>query len=502
MPATADYLAIDLGASSGRAVLGAFDGARLSLREVHRFANGPIELPTGLHWDAHRLFGEVKHALSQTRRAGVTLAGVGIDTWGVDYALLSAAGEMLGPPHHYRDPRTRGMMAQAFRAAPRERIYSRTGIQFMALNTLYQLLADQRAADAQLSAAASLLFTPDLLNYWLTGIQRSEHTIASTSQLFDTAERAWATDLIDALSLPRSIFPQAAPAGTVLGPICAEIARETGVRAPVIAPASHDTASAVAAVPVIGNRNDWAYVSSGTWSLVGREIPAPIRTPQALAANFTNECGMQNTIRFHKNIAGLWILQECQREWESHGRPYTFEELHALAAAAPPLAALIDPDDPPFSEFGDMPAKIRAFCRRTRQPPPDSDGAMTRCILESLALRTRAVLGTLESLTGRVATIHLVGGGAHNPLLCQFTANAAARPLLAGPIEATAAGNLMCQAFAHGRASSLQEIRAVIAASFRPIRYEPQDHHAWSEANGRFQHLDASPAWPLPFRGA
>lgn len=493
MPASADYLAIDLGAASGRAVLGSFDGARLALREIHRFANGPVELPTGLHWNAARLFEEVKRGVAAAHRSGATLSGVGIDTWGVDYGLLSSSGELLGLPHHYRDTRTRGLMEEAFGRMPRERIYARTGIQFMTINTLYQLMADQRAGDDRLSKARTLLFMPDLLNFWLTGRRCSEATIASTSQLYDTGERAWAEDVVAALGLPRNILPEVIAPGTLVGPLHPALAAETGAGpVPVIAPASHDTASAVAAVPAVGPDMDWAYISSGTWSLVGRELPAPLRTPEALTANFTNECGAQKTIRFHKNVAGLWLLQECQRHWATQGRHYTFDELRELTRAAGPLSALVDPDHASFGEFADMPARIRAYCARTGQPEPGSDGAIARCILESLALKCAATIDQLEALTGPVRMIHMVGGGAQNALLCQFTANAAARPVLAGPVEATAAGNAMVQALAQGRVASLGEIRAVVAASFDLVRYEPEDTGAWADARIVFRTRMAS----------
>jgi rhamnulokinase len=491
MPAassTADYLAIDLGASSGRAVLGSLDGRRVALREIHRFANGPTERPTGLHWDAPRLLDEIKHAILLAGRGGAALAGIGIDTWGVDYALLSESGEMLGLPHHYRDPRTHGLIKTVTARVPRDRIYARTGIQFMELNTLYQLVADHRAGDGHLARARHLLFMPDLFNFWLTGVRRSERTIASTSQLYDTGAGEWAVDLVRSLGLPESILPEVAEPGMPLGSLRSAIAEQLRTTpTTVIAPASHDTASAVAAVPAIGE--EWAYISSGTWSLVGRELTGPIRTPAALAANFTNECGVGGTIRFHKNVTGLWLLQECQRHWASLGRTHTFETLSTMAMSAPPLAAAFDPDDPALDEFGDMPARIRALCAQRGHIPPDTEGGLTRAILESLALKCRAVIDTLEDLTGPIRLIHLIGGGAQSPLLCQFTANSAARPVLAGPVEATAMGNILTQALAHQRVSSLSDIRAVVAASHAPTRYEPQDSAVWQEANHRFKVL-------------
>lgn len=487
-----NYLAIDLGASSGRAVLGSFDGQRLTLRELHRFNNGPVELPTGLHWDAGRLLNEIKHSLTLAAQSGTPLSGIGIDTWGVDYGLLDQSGTLLSDPHHYRDPRTRTMMDAAFARVSRDRIYARTGIQFMPLNTLYQLLADLHAPGHPLKRAARLLFIPDLLNYWLTGIARTEPTIASTSQLYDTGSHIWAEDLIEALAIPAHILPEVAPPCTPIGPLLPALARDTGAGPiTVFSIGSHDTASAVAAVPALGDSatDGWAYISSGTWSLVGRELLAPIRSPQAMLANFTNECGIEGTIRFHKNIAGLWLLQECQRVWAGQGRRYTFDQLVTIALASPPFASLIDPDHPPFAEFGDMPARIRDYCARAGEPVPDSDGALVRCILESLAIKSRIVIDLLETLTTPVKTIHIVGGGAQNHLLCQFTASATARPVLAGPIEATAAGNIMSQVLATRGVTSLAHIRAVIAASLPPTRYEPQAPEAWATALGRFRVL-------------
>ncbi|MCC6427690.1 MAG: rhamnulokinase [Phycisphaerales bacterium] len=490
MPSTHEYLAIDLGASSGRGVLGSFDGERLTLREVHRFLNGPLERPTGLYWDAPRLLEEIKQSLTLCGHAKAALAGIAIDTWGVDYGLLDSRDNLLGLPHHYRDPRTHDMMQEALTHIPREHIYARTGIQFMPLNTLYQLLADLQSHDNPLDRASRLLFMPDILNFWLTGIKRTEQTIASTSQFYDTASNTWATDITDAFGIPSRILPTISAPGTTIGPLTEALARDTGAGPiPVLAVGSHDTASAVAAVPAISASADWAYISSGTWSLVGRELTAPLRTAEALAANFTNETGIAGTIRFHKNIAGLWLLQECQRVWAAQGKAYTFDHLMRLAHQAPPLAASIDLDHPPFSEFGDMPQKIGEYCTRTRQAPPSSDGAIVRCILESLALKSRLVIDALESLTGPVRTIHIVGGGAQNALLCQFTADAAARPVLAGPVEATAAGNIMTQMLAQGKAGSLADIRRVLAASFQPTRYDPRNASAWTDALGRLRSL-------------
>lgn len=480
------YLAIDLGASSGRGVVGTFDGARLTLREVHRFTNGPVTRESGLHWDSKRLFANVKMCLKRARDRGFELDGVGIDTWGVDYGLLSELGSVLDLPHHYRDVRTAGLMEEAGKQIGRERIYARTGIAFLPFNTLYQLIAEKRAGG--LKNARALVFMPDLLNLWLTGVWRTETTIASTSQFFDPTANAWATDVLEELGLPAGILPVVGKPGSVVGKLLPAIARQVACdKTVVIAPASHDTGSAVVAVP--GDGDDWAYISSGTWSLVGREITKPICRREAMEANFTNECGLERTIRFQKNVTGLWILQECQRVWEGEGKDYDHGKLAALADGTPELKSFINPDDPVFAEFGDMPGRIQEFCARTGQAVPVSHGAITRCVIESLALKCRIVLEQLEALTSAVRTVHMVGGGVNNRLLCQYTANAMERSVIAGPVEATAVGNIMAQVLAMGGVKSLREIRSVVAASFSPIRYEPVGGDAWVEAISRYKAL-------------
>ncbi len=480
------FLAIDLGASSGRGVVGTFDGARLTLREIHRFENRPAKRKSGQHWDSKRLFENVKKCLIRARERGFELGGVGIDTWGVDYGLLSAFGELLETPRHYRDLRTAGVMEEVGKLIGRERIYEKTGIAFLPFNTLYQLIAEKRAGG--LDDARALAFMPDLLNYWLTGVWQTERTIASTSQFFDPVANTWANDILKDLGLPSWIMPEVKEPGTVIGKLRRTIATETRCeKTVVIAPASHDTGSAVVAVPGVGN--DWAYISSGTWSLVGREIASPICTSAAMDANFTNECGLEKTIRFQKNVTGLWILQECQRVWASESRNYEHGQLAALAESTEELRSFIDPDDPAFAEFGEMPKRVQEFCERTKQPVPVSHGAIARCVIEGLALKCRVVLEQLERLTGKVSTIHMVGGGVHNALLCQYTANAMERPLIAGPVEATAIGNIMAQVLAMDGVKSLREIRGVVAASFSPLRYEPVRGDVWVEAIKRYRAL-------------
>jgi sugar (pentulose or hexulose) kinase len=486
MSATANYLAFDLGASSGRAMLGRFDGRRLELVELHRFENGPMAMRGALYWDALRLFEEIKTGLRRCTRDGLTLDAVGIDTWGVDFGLLAAGGELLAAPRHYRDPRNVGMMERAFQRVPRERIYETTGIQFLPFNTLYQLLATAGDPARLLDLADRLLFMPDLFAYWLTGAAHTERSIASTSQIMNARTSDWDHELLEALGIPTRIMPPIRETGSIGGELLEQITDDVGqAGTPVVSTAGHDTAAAVAAVPASGT--GWAYISSGTWSLVGVELPEPLITPEALAADFTNEAGVANTTRFLRNVAGLWLVQECQRTWASQGQTYSHEELARLADDAPPLVSFVDPDDPRFAEPGDMPTRIRQACQETGQQVPESPGQIVRCALESLALKYRHVLATLERLIARtVEVVHIVGGGVQNELLNQFTASATEKPVLAGPVEATAAGNVMVQALAQRRVASLDELRQIVAASSEPKRYEPRDGDAWREAYQRF----------------
>ncbi len=491
MSATTSFLAFDLGASSGRAVLGTLDGHRLQLEELHRFPNGPVAVRGHLYWDILRLFEEIKTGLTRCAARDIRPEGVGIDTWGVDAALLTADGDLVGSPYHYRDSRTHGLFAKAFRRVPREQIYATTGIQFMEINTLYQLLAAATQQPRLLATAQRLLFIPDLLSFWLTGAMHSEYTIASTSQLLDAHARDWARDLSAQLGLPADIFLPLVRPGTVVGPLLPAITAETGLAAEFVATASHDTAAAVAAVPARGD--DWAYISSGTWSLVGAEVPEPVCTPTALRYNFTNEGGIDGTIRLLKNVAGLWLLQECKRTWDAHGTALSFDELAAHAQSTLPRQAWIDPDDPVFADPGDMPTRIRAWCTRTGQRAPETPGALTRCILESLALKYRVTLAHLQELTQRpIRRVHIVGGGIHNTLLCQLTADVTGLPVIAGPAEATAAGNILVQARARGHVRSLADIREIMTASTPLQHYEPQRSSDWDEPAARFATLLAT----------
>ncbi len=488
MTATSNYLALDLGASSGRAMLGAFDGERLNLAEVHRFENGPVAVQGRLYWDVHRLLEHVKAGLGRATQHAVSLDGVGIDTWGVDFGLLARSGELLGMPRHYRDPRNPAAMRSAFERVSRADIYQRTGIQFLPFNTLYQLFAIANDAAHLLDVADRLLFMPDLLAYWLTGVAATERTIASTSQMLDPRTGAWDTALLAQLGVPARILPEIAATGAPVGPLVNDIAAEIGQTPCIIRTAGHDTACAVAAVPATASH--WAYISSGTWSLVGVELNQPLITPATLAADFTNEAGVAGTIRFLRNVAGLWLVQEAQRTWAAAGQAYSWAELAHLAAAAPPLAAFVDPDDPHFAIPGDMPARIAASCAETGQIVPDTPGAIVRCALESLALKYRRVLRELEHLLGRkLEVIHVVGGGSQNQLLNQFTADATAKPVVAGPVEATALGNILVQALGRGRLASLTDLRRVVAASTELIHYEPRNTAHWDAAAARFDRL-------------
>lgn len=482
----AGYLAVDLGAESGRVVLGRFDGERFALEEVHRFPNVPVWAVGALYWDALRIFQEVKTGLARAGEAG-GITSVAVDSWGVDFALLDGDGDLLSNPRNYRDPRTDGMMERAFGRVPREEIYRKTGIQFIQINTLYQLLAMQDSP--LLETADTLLLIPDLLNYWLTGEKVGELTNATTTQLYDLESGDWARDLARDMQLPDDIFPRIVPPATRLGPLLPGVAEETGLAegTAVAAAASHDTASAVVAVPAEGE--DFAYISSGTWSLVGVEAPRPVVTPEALRSNFTNEGGFGGKTRFLKNVMGLWLLQECRRTWAREGRDYSYEELERLAREAAPFGPLVDPDHPSFFSPGEMPSRIRRFCEATGQETPEGPAEVARCVLESLALKYRLVVEQAGEITGQeVSVVHVVGGGVRNELLCRLTADATRRLVRAEPVEATALGNLTVQAYAHGHLASQEEIRAVVRRSVEVRDYEPRGgEDEWQEALERLR---------------
>jgi rhamnulokinase len=486
MSATKKILAFDLGAESGRGVLGRFDGARLSLEVVHRFPNGPVRTLDTMHWDVLRLYSEMVNTLRKSAAEHGGVDSLGTDTWGIDFALLGRGGTLLGNPRHYRDPHTEGVMEAAFARVPRQEIFRQTGLQFMRFNTLFQLLALQRDRSPLLDVAENLLFMPDLLHFLFTGIKVNEFTDASTSQMMDPAAKSWAYDLVKAFGLPTCLLGSIVQPGTVLGPLRASVASETDLTpVPVIAPASHDTAAAVAAVPASGD--SWAYISSGTWSLMGVELAQPLITDAALKYNFTNEGGVGGTSRFLKNIMGLWLVQECKRTWEREGRPYQYDELARLAEAAPPGVSVVDPDAIAFILPPNMPAALGDFCRRTNQPVPVEPGTVIRCALESLALRYRWVLERLEELVARrLDVIHVVGGGGQNSLLCQMTADACHRQVFAGPIEATAIGNILVQAIGLGLLGSIADAREVVRRSFELRSFEPRDTARWEDLYHRF----------------
>jgi rhamnulokinase len=498
MGATSNYLALDLGAESGRGLLGRFDGQHLALEETHRFPNGPVQMVNTLYWDLPRLFQEIKVALGKGASHSGGIDGVGIDTWGVDFGLIGRGETLLGNPVHYRDARTNGMLEAAISRVPRERIYEITGLQFLPFNTVYQLLALSLSHSPLLDVAETLLMMPDLFGWLLTGRRAGERTDASTTQLLNPRTGTWSDELCRDLGLPRAILPELIEPGSELGPLLSSVADEVGLSCHVMvtAPATHDTASAVVAVPakmstsLKGAPPDWCYLSSGTWSLLGVELPRPVISAETMRYNFTNEGGVAGTTRLLKNIMGLWLVQECRRTWARAGREMSYEEMIARAQIAPPFITLVDPDDTSFLAPGDMPARLVAYCNRTGQVPPSDEGAMVRCCLESLALKYRWAVDRLESILGTtIKTIHVVGGGTKNTLLCQFTADACGRPVYAGPVEATAIGNILMQALGRGWLGSIGDLRAVVARSFPVTVYEPRDTAAWTDAAGRFASL-------------
>lgn len=493
--ATANFLAADLGASNGRLLLARFDGNRFELDVLHRFGNGVMPILGQYHWDVLRLYAELLAGLARyVQKEGATVAGIGVDTWGVDFGLLDSAGRLLGNPVGYRDSRTDGIPEALCRAVPKEQVFALVGTHFRQFNTLFQLYAMQQQGDPQLGFARTLLFVPDLLNYWLTGRKAAEYTIASTSMMLHARERRWVTELLERLALPTALLPELIAPGTELGRLLPAVAAETGLAAttPVLAVASHDTAAAVAAVPGLDANS--VYISSGTWSLTGAEIAQPILTPEALRYDFTNEGGVGGTIRFLQNFTGLWLLQACQAQWQREGQTWSWEQLMAEAQRAPAFGCLVDPDAHDFFAPGNMPAAIRSWAARTGQPAPDSVGAFVRCCLESLALNTRYGIEVLQEVTGRqpgsaagpFAVIRIVGGGSQNRLLNQWIADACRRDVVAGPVEATALGNVMMQAIATGHLASIAEGRAAIGASVPLERFEPGAEAGWDEAYARF----------------
>ncbi|HEX7733593.1 MAG TPA: rhamnulokinase family protein [Ktedonobacteraceae bacterium] len=486
---TRNVAAVDLGAESGRIILGRFDGQQLLLEEVHRFANNPVTIHGHRFWNIPGLWDETLTGLRKARLLAGSLDSIGIDTWGVDYGLVDARGFLLGLPFQYRDQRTQGIMEQVCALIPREAIYECTGIQFLPFNTLYQLAAHEYSEPGALAQAHRLLMIPDLFHNWLSGSFVSERTNASTTQCWDPVSGTWAEELLKQLGLPTIILPPVIEPGTPLGPVLGEWREDLG-SAVVIAPATHDTGSAVAAAPV-SDPEGWGYISSGTWSLVGVELPQPLLSPEALRANYTNEGGVFGTTRFLKNVMGLWLLQECQRQWARDGHVMDYETLLADATGMPAFSALIDPDDPRFLAPANMPAAINAFLQEHRQTPLQAPAAFARCIMESLVLRYCEVFHQIYRLTGReVKRVHVLGGGARNAWLNQWLADALGTPIIAGPYEATAYGNALMQLVGLGDLQTLSEAR--IIAQRTPVRlFEPQpaQHDTWVEAARPFQDL-------------
>lgn len=489
MANTRNYLAVDLGAESGRTILGTLDDDKLTLSETHRFANGPVKLNDGLHWDVLHLWSEIKAGIAATVKAGAAVDGIGLDTWGVDFALLDRNHSLLSSPFHYRDARTDGMLDEAFKRMSRAEIFSNTGIQFMQINTLYQLLAMAVQKSPLLDVAKSFVTIPDLFNYWLSGEITNEFTNATTTQCLDPRTREWSTCVLEAMNIPTHLFKPVTDPGTQLGTLLPHVAEETGaggVR--IVVPACHDTGSAVVAVPA--TNQDFAWISSGTWSVMGAEVPEPCLTEKALEYNSTNEGGVFGTWRLSKNIMGLWLVQECKRTWAHQGDNLSYDEITRLASEAKPFLAVIDPDDNRFLHPGDMPERIQKYCAETNQSVPQTRGEVTRVALESIALKYRLVLARLEELAAKqFSPIHIIGGGTKNRLLNQFTADATNRVVVTGPVEATAIGNVLMQAIGLEHLGSLSDARAVVRASFDVEEYHPQSNEDWDAAYSKLLSL-------------
>jgi rhamnulokinase len=489
MAGTRNYLAVDLGAESGRTIRGSLHGDRLTLSETHRFSNGPVRTDDGIHWDVLNLWSEIKAGIASAVKSGSAIDGIGLDTWGVDFALLDRNHSLLSNPFHYRDVRTDGMLEEAFRRMPRTEIFSNTGIQFMQINTLYQLLAMSVQKTPLFHIAKSFVTIPDLFNYWLSGEITNEFTNATTTQCLDPRTREWAACVLEAMDIPTHLFKPVTEPGTQLGTLLKPVAEETGAgRVRIVVPACHDTGSAVVAIPAINQ--DFAWISSGTWSIMGAEVREPSLTEKALAYNFTNEGGVFGTWRLSKNIMGLWLVQECKRTWAHQGDDLSYDEITRLASGAKSFLAVIDPDDSRFLHPGDMPERIRNYCAETNQAVPQTNGEIIRVALESIALKYRWVLACLEELTGKqFSPIHIIGGGTKNRLLNQFTADATNRPVMTGPVEATAIGNVLMQAIALEHLGTLSDARAVVRASFEVEEYHPRPNDGWDAAYSKLLSL-------------
>lgn len=478
-------LAFDFGASSGRAIIGSFDGEKITLKEVHRFTNDPVELGGTLYWDVLRLFYEIKQGIVKAKIAG-GFDSIGIDTWGVDFGLIDKNGRLLENPVHYRDKRTSGLVEESFKSVPRQKMYDITGIQFMELNTLFQLISLKKQRPEMLERADKMLFMPDLFAYFLTGKMCSEYSIASTSQLIDINTRTWSKELLDAFGIKESLFAPLTEPGTQLGNLSKEICKECGVESvPVISVCGHDTQSAITAVPC--ESGDFAFLSSGTWSLFGTELQKPIVNETSLKINITNEGGFGGTTGFLKNIIGLWLIQESRRQWQREGKDYSYADLEKLALSEEPFKCFIDPDAPEFVPQGNIPERVREFCRKTGQYVPESVGEIMRCIYESLAMKYRMTFEKLCECTGKdYPVIHVIGGGTKDGLLCRMTASSCGKTVKAGPIEATVMGNVAVQLMSDGTIGSISEARKAVAASESLKTYEPENTDEWIKAYESF----------------
>lgn len=478
---TKRVLAFDFGASSGRAIIGCFDGDKITLEEVHRFSNDPVSVGGTVHWDVLRLFYEIKQGIIKAKIAG-GFDSIGIDTWGVDFGLIDSEGKLMENPVHYRDARTVGLVDEAFKTMPKEKLYGITGIQFMELNTLFQLISLKKYRPWMLERADKMLFMPDLFGYMLTGKMCAEYSIASTSQLIDLDKRTWSKEILDAFGIKESVFAPLVQPGTVLGELSKEICEECGVDpVPVISVCGHDTQSAITSVPC--EDGDFAFLSSGTWSLFGTELDKPIVNETSMNINITNEGGFDGSTGFLKNIIGLWLIQESRRQWKREGKEYSYADLEKLALAAEPFKCFIDPDAPEFVPHGNIPERVREFCRKTGQYVPETVGEIMRCIYESLAMKYRLTFEKLRECTERdYPVIHVIGGGTKDGLLCQMTANSCDRTVKAGPIEATVMGNVAVQLMSDGSVENIGQARKIVAESSELKTFEPKDTDKWAGA--------------------
>lgn len=478
---TKRVLAFDFGASSGRAIIGCFDGDKITLEEVHRFSNDPVSVGGTVYWDVLRLFYEIKQGIVKAKIAG-GFDSIGIDTWGVDFGLIDSEGKLMENPVHYRDTRTAGLVEESFKIMPKEKLYGITGIQFMELNTLFQLISLKKYRPWMLERADKMLFMPDLFGYMLTGKMCAEYSIATTSQLIDLETKSWSKEILDAFGIKKSLFAPLVKPGTVLGELSKEICEECGVDpVSVISVCGHDTQSAITSVPC--EDGNFAFLSSGTWSLFGTELDKPIVNETSMNINITNEGGFDDSTGFLKNIIGLWLIQESRRQWKREGEEYSYADLEKLALAAEPFKCFIDPDAPEFVPHGNIPERVREFCRRTGQYVPQTVGEVMRCIYESLAMKYRLTFEKLRECTKRdYPVIHVIGGGTKDGLLCQMTANSCDRTVKAGPIEATVMGNVAVQLMSDGSVENIGQARKIIAESSELKTFEPKDTDKWAGA--------------------